>query len=169
MEASSKASAAIVAVSVLAGCAPSRESSLKPIDRYIDQQTEFAIDHKRYASRFGALAGDNMNAVEIVPNRIAPGLQRIVDGKFNGTVEELTKKVAALLDYKVAAEGEKPPSPIRVVIQQYNLTALGLLREGFAQARTRATLKIDQRNRVLKVIYKRPESSPVSHQDDEIL
>ena len=153
----------------LAGCAKPIDPSLAGVEAYIDQQTAFTIDNKEYASRYGALASYAPNAVDLSPSRPAIELLVLVDGNFNGTVEDLTKKIADLLGYRVAANGEKPGAPVMIAVQQYNLSALGLLREGFAQARTRATLTIDQFNRVMTVNYLRPESSPVPHQDDVIL
>ena len=156
-------------LAVLSGCAKPVAPSLAGVEAYIDQQTAFTVDNKEYASRYGALAPYAPNAVDLSPSKPAVALLVLVDGNFNGTVEDLTKKVASLLGYRVAANGEKPGAPIMIAVQQYNLSALGLLREGFAQARTRATLTIDQFNRVMTVNYLRPESSPVSHQDDVIL
>ncbi|MCK5934048.1 MAG: DotD/TraH family lipoprotein [Fulvimarina manganoxydans] len=162
--------AVITPALLFTGCArPVADPSLAGVEAYIDQQTAFTVDNKAYAARYGALASTNPNAVDVVPSAIQNEWLLLVDGNFNGTVEDLTKKMAALLDYRVAADGEKPPSPIFVAVHQYNLSAIGLLREGFAQARTRATLTVDQFNRVLTVHYLRPEQSPVPHQDDVIL
>ena len=152
-----------------AGCAKPVDQSLAGVETYIDQQTAFTVDNKEYASRYGALAPYAQNAVDLSPSKPAVELLVLVDGNFNGTVEDLTKRVGGLLGYRVAASGEKPGAPIAVAVHQYNLSALGLLREGFAQARTRATLTIDQFNKVMTVNYRRPEGSPVPHQDDTIL
>ena len=154
----------------LSGCAkPPIDPSLAGVSAYIDQQTAFTLDNKEYAAQYGALAPYAVNPVDLVPSRPAVELLVLVDGNFNGTVEDLTKHVAALLGYRVTADGEKPGAPIYVAVHQYNLSALGLLREGFAQARTRATLTINQASRVMTVNYARPEKSPVPHQDDVIL
>ena len=154
----------------LAGCAkPPLDPSLADIAAYIDQQTAFTADNEQYAAQYGALAPYAVNSVDLIPSRPETELLLLVDGNFNGSVEDLTKQVAALLNYRVAANGEKPGAPIYVAVQQYNLSALGLLREGFAQARTRATLTINQASKVMTVNYTRPENSPVPHQDDVIL
>ncbi len=150
----------------VAGCAKAPPPDLTGISGYIAQQTAFTEDQKEYASRYGALAGYNANAVQLVPNYPSEELFRLVDSRWNGTVEDLTQHIAKLTGFRVAASGEKPGAPIVVAVNQADLTAIGLLREGFAQARTRATLTIDQNNRVMTIRYLRPESSPVPHQDD---
>lgn len=162
--------AIIVALCIpIAGCAKVRPPDLTGISGYIAQQTAFTEDQNEYAARHGALASYNDEAVQIVPNYPSDELFRLVDSRWNGTVEDLADRIAKLTGYRVAATGEKPGAPIVVAINQADLTAIGLLREGFAQARTRATLIIDQDNRVMTIHYKRPESSPVPHQDDTTL
>ncbi|WP_019998592.1 DotD/TraH family lipoprotein [Aureimonas ureilytica] len=152
-----------------AGCAKAPPPDLTGISGYIAQQTAFTEDQKAYAARRGALAGYNAEAVQLVPNYPSDELFRLVDSRWNGTVEDLTQRIAKLTGYRVAASGEKPGAPIAVAVNQADLTAIGLLREGFAQARTRATLTIDQNTRVMTIRYKRPEASPVPHQDDTTL
>lgn len=160
---------AAVAV-LLSGCASKPVGpGIDAVSRYIDQQTAFVLDNKEFASRYGALAAYNPNAVTLQPSYPGDELFVLVASQWNGTIEDLTKEMASLLGYRVAASGEKPGAPIYVAVHQHNLTALGLLREGFAQARGRATLTIDQHSRVMTVRYLRPESSPVPHQDDVIL
>lgn len=151
------------------GCAKAPPPDLTGISGYIAQQTAFTDDQKEYAARHGALASYNDDAVQIVPNYPSDELFLLVESRWNGTVEDLTKRMALLTGYRVAASGEKPGAPITVAVNQADLTAIGLLREGFAQVRTRATLTIDQNNRVMTIRYKRPESSPVPHQDDVTL
>lgn len=152
-----------------AGCAKAPPPDLTGISGYIAQQTAFTEDQKEYAARRGALAGYNAEAVQLVPNYPSDALFRLVDSRWNGTVEDLTQRIAKLTGYSTAAYGEKPGAPIVVAVNQADLTAIGLLREGFAQARTRATLTIDQNTRVMTIRYKRPEASPVPHQDDTTL
>ncbi|MEC5291925.1 DotD/TraH family lipoprotein [Aurantimonas sp. C2-6-R+9] len=161
---------AMLAAFLVSGCAAKPVGpDISAVSRYIDQQTAFAVDNKEFAARYGALAAYNPNAVFLEPPQPDNAFFILVDSQFQGTVEDLTKHIAGALGYEVAAAGEKPGAPITVSVNQPSLTALGLLREGFAQARTRATLTIDQRARVMTVRYKRPESSPVAHQDDVIL
>lgn len=156
----------IVALCIpVVGCAKAPPPDLTGLSGYIAQQAAFTEDQKEYAARHGVLADYNSEAVQLVPNYPSDELFRLVDSRWNGTVEDLTQRIAKLTGYGVAASGEKPGAPITVAVNQADLTAIGLLREGFGQARTRATLTIDQTNRVMTVRYKRPESSPVPHQD----
>ncbi len=153
----------------MVSCAKAPPSDLTGISGYIAQQTSFTEDYKAYTARHGALAGYNAEAVQLIPSYPSGELFRLVDSRWNGPVEDLSQRMARLAGYSLRVSGEKPGAPIVVAVQQSDLTAIGLLREGFAQARTRATLTIDQNSRVMTIHYKRPEASPVPHQDDKAL
>ncbi len=154
---------------ILAGCGSAERIGPDPIDRFVTQQTLFVADEVADVARYeGALALYATDVVDI----IGPGdpqLQTLVNARWDGTLEDLTATLARHLSYQTAAAGEKLPSPTYVAIQTDELTAIGMLRQAFAQARGRVRLTVDTRARVLRVAYVRPEASPVPHQDDRQL
>ena len=151
---------------VLAGCGSAERLETASIDRFVAQQTLFVADEVDDARRYqGALAAYATDVVR-VSGPGDPKLEALVNARWNGTLEDLTKTLARHLGYRTTAAGEKLPSPTFVVIQTDELTALGMLRQAFEQARGRARLTIDTAARALRVTYVRPEASPVPHQDD---
>lgn len=89
-----------------------------------------------------------------------------VNGKFTGPIEDLVKEVAADTGYRVIADGEKPGSPIFITIIQNDLTYIGLLSEGFLQAKGRARIIVDQQAKTMTIHYRRHEKSPVPALED---
>ncbi len=106
----------------------------------------------------------------INPSHVEEGsLLTVLDGKFSGTIEDLTKLVAREIDYKVLSVGEKPGSPIIITVVQNDISAIGLLREGYEQAKNRARLVINQQDKTLTLKYHRPEKSPVPSVEENTL
>lgn len=158
-------SLAFITAIFLSGCA-SKPPATSSVDRFIDKQTAFVVDELQYVSNYpGALASYDTDPIRIVRGD-DPNLYVVVDAIWTGTVEDLAKHVGRHLGYDVMSQGEKLGSPLIVSVTSYTLPAIGLLRQGFSQARGRAKLEIDAVNRVMTIIYRRPERSPIPHQDD---
>ena len=155
---------AILICGLGSGCAKAPVDT--SIDDFITKQTAYVVDEVDFASQYpGALAGYDFEAVQVV-GPVTPELNTLVNARWNGTLEALTKKVARSLGYGVRLTGERLPSPTIAAVSTPNLTALGLLRQAFAQGRGRVVLTVDTRNRVLVFNTIRSERSPIPHQSD---
>lgn len=159
--------ASLLAMStVLAGCAKPTTIDTSTVDAFIGKQTAYVIDEVADAAKYpNALASYDNNAVSIIGLQ-TPELFTVVDATWNGSLEQMTRKVARSLGYATAARGEKLPAPTIATVNAFNLPAIGFLRQGFAQGRGRLRLEVDTRRKVFTVIYARPEASPIPHQDD---
>ncbi|MCD1635874.1 DotD/TraH family lipoprotein [Martelella mediterranea] len=158
-----------LALAVLAGCTSTRDApSDSPTINYIDNQVHLVRSALNDAALYqNVLEARATNTVEVRNPGIAQGpLMKIVDAEWQGTLDELTTRVASEVDYSVSASGEKAGAPILISTNFYNLTALGLLREAYGQAKGRARLVIDQGARHMTIYYARPEQSPIPHQED---
>lgn len=157
---------AALASALASGCAKQPTIETSSVNAFIHKQTAYVVDEVADARKYpGALSGYDNNAVTVTGPRTAE-LDTLVTAKWNGSLEQLTKKVARSLGYAVRLNGERSPTPTIAAVDQYSLTALGLLRQAFAQGRGRVTLTVDTRNRVLIFTTNRSERSPIPHQSD---
>lgn len=161
--------ALLVAATTFAGCAKHDPIDTTAVSSFIDKQTAYVVDEVGYASNYpGALASYDQNAVRLIGAE-APELFTLVNAQWSGTLEDLARKVARSIGYGTAARGERLPHKTIAVVNSYNLPAIGLLRQGFAQGRGRVRLEVNTRTRTLTVVYARPERSPIPHQEDTTL
>lgn len=162
----------VLPLSGMSGCKASNNPSTSSLSSLIRQQTSIVDQEVADAGLYsGVLEEYARDSTQIVnPDHVVDEALLVpVNGEFTGTVEDLVKTIAAATGYGTAAEGEKPASPIIIVVVQYNLPAVGILREGFLQAKYRARLVIDQDTKTLTIVYRRPERSPVPHREDRTL
>lgn len=94
-------------------------------------------------------------------------LLNIVNASYSGTIEEFVSKVALETGYRLVVEGEKPGAPIVITLVKSGLPAIGALREALWQSKNRVKLIVDQRSKTMKLVYARPERSPVPHLEDQ--
>ena len=156
----------------MAGCATSDDPSAGSVSSLIHRETSIVDREIADAGLYpGVLEGYARDTTMIInPDHVVDEALLVpVDGEFTGTVEDLVKTIAAVIGYSAAAEGEKSGAPIIVVIVQYDLPAIGILREGFLQAKDRARLVIDQASKTITIVYRRPERSPVPNLEDRVI
>ncbi|MET3600685.1 DotD/TraH family lipoprotein [Martelella mangrovi] len=156
-------------LAVLVGCTSTGEvSSDSPTINYIDNQVHLVRSELNDAALYqGVLEPRATNTVEVRNPETAQGpLMKVLDAEWQGTLDELTTRVASEVGYSVSASGEKSGAPILISTNFYNLPALGLLREAYGQAKGRARLVVDQGRRHMTIYYARPEQSPIPHQED---
>ena len=159
----------VVATALLcSACANKKENfETLSVQKYLDTSIAFVNEEKRYASLYPkALEGHASNTVRISPETPGEELLQPVDTRWNGTLDDVTRKAGKLAGYSVQAKGERSGSPILVAVHYKDMTLLGFLREAFGQGKGRAWLEIDQFARVMTIHYSRPEKSPVPHLDD---
>ena len=156
----------------MAGCATSEDPTVSSVSGLIHRETSIVDREVADAGHYpGALEGFARESTKIInPDHVVDEALLVpVNGEFTGTVEDLVKTIASAIGYGTAAEGEKPGAPIIVVVVQYDLPAVGILREGFLQAKDRARLVIDQASKTITIVYRRPERSPVPHPEDRVI
>lgn len=159
----------IVALAFLmSACANKKENfDTLSVKKYLDSSLATVNEEKRYASLYPrALEPHAGNTVRLHPETAGQELLKPVNARWNGTLDDITRKAARLAGYSVRANGERSGSPILVSVHWADMTLLGLLREAFGQGKGRAWLEIDQFARVMTIHYARPEKSPVPHLDD---
>ena len=152
----------------VAGCVEKPKFKTLAVGPYIDGKVATAAEEKSYASLYPrALEGYDRGTVTLRnPTVASEALLVTSDGRFNGTVEEFVKLVASKVGYSVRASGERSGAAIHISVQMDGYPLIGILQEGFGQAKHQARLDIDQTQRVMTVRYIRPERSPVPHLDD---
>lgn len=159
----------VVALALLcSACANKKENfDTLSVQKYLDSSLAAVSEEKRYASLYPkALEPFASNTVRIHPEAPGEALLQPVGSRWNGTLDDVTRKAAAMAGYSVQAKGERSGSPILVAVHYKDMTLLGFLREAFGQGKGRAWLEIDQSSRVMTIHYARPEKSPVPHLDD---
>lgn len=158
--------------SLVVGCSGSISPTITSLSNLIDEQTSVVDKQVADAGLYpGVLESYARNSTKVInPDHVDDeALLDPVDGQFTGTVEDLVTQIAATIGYGTAAAGEKPGSPIIVVVMQYNLPAIGILREGFLQAKDRAHLVVDQTTKTLTIMYRRPVRSPVPYLEGQAI
>ena len=162
-------STSICTVALLLGvtaCAKQAAVETSSVNAFIHKQTAYVVDEVEFASNYpGAVAQYDLDAVQVVGPQ-TPELDTVVNAVWNGSLEQLTRKVARSIGYSVRLNGERLATPTIAAVNSNNLTALGLLRQAFAQGRGRIVLTVDTRNRVLVFNTIRSERSPIPHQSD---
>ena len=156
----------------MAGCTTFEDSSAGSVSNLIHRETSIVDRQIADAGLYpGVLEGYALGSTKVInPDHLEDEALLIpVNGEFTGTVEDLVKTIAASIGYSTAAEGEKPGAPIIVVVVQYELPAIGILREGFLQAKDRARLVIDQASKTMTIVYRQPERSPVPQLEDRVI
>ncbi|WP_136661462.1 DotD/TraH family lipoprotein [Nitratireductor sp. XY-223] len=156
----------------IVGCATSDDPSAGSVSSLINSEISIVDREIADAGLYpGVLEGYARESTRIInPDHVVDEALLVpVNGEFTGTVEDLVKTIAASIGYSTAAEGEKPGAPIIVVVVQYELPAIGILREGFLQAKGRARLVIDQTSKTMTIVYRRPERSPVPNLEDWVI
>lgn len=153
---------------VVAGCAEKPKFKSLAVSPYIDGKVATAAEEKSYASLYPrALEGYARGTATLRNPVTATGALLVTtDGRFNGTVEEFVKLVASKVGYSVRASGERSGAAIHISVQMNGYPLIGVLQEGFGQAKHQARLDIDQAEKVMTVHYIRRERSPVPHLDD---
>ncbi|WP_085044132.1 DotD/TraH family lipoprotein [Ensifer aridi] len=140
------------------------------VRKYVDSSLEDVNKEKRYASLYPrAVERFSRNTVKLHPEVASEELLQPVDARWNGTLDDITRKAARMAGYSVRADGERSGSPIMVSVHWADMTLISLLREAFGQGKGRAWLEVDQVRRVMTIHYARPEKSPVPHLDDTTL
>ena len=156
----------------MVGCTTSDDPSAGSVSSLINNETSIVDQEIADAGLYpGVLEGYARDSTKIInPDHVEDETLLVpVNGEFTGTVEDLVKTIAAATGYTTAAEGEKPGAPIIIVVVQYELAAIGILREGFLQAKDRARLVIDQTSKTMTIVYRRPERSPVPNLEDRVI
>jgi len=153
---------------LLSACANKKENfDTLSVRKYLDSSLATVNEEKRYASLYPrALEPHASNTVRLHPETAGQELLQPVHARWNGSLDDITRKAARMAGYSVRANGERSGSPILVSVHWADMTLLGLLREAFGQGKGRAWLEIDQFARVMTIHYARPEKSPVPHLDD---
>lgn len=140
------------------------------VRKYLDSSLADVNQEKRYASLYPrALEPYAQKTVRLNPEVAGEELLQTFDARWNGTLDDITRKAARMAGYSVRANGERSGSPIMVSVHWAGLPLVGLLQEAFGQGKGRAWLEIDQVQRVMTIHYARPEKSPVPHLDDATL
>lgn len=156
----------VAALGVISGCAKQAPLDTSSVNAFIHKQTAYVVDEVEFASNYpGAVAPYDPDAVQVIGPQ-TPELDTVVNAVWNGSLEQLTRKVARSIGYSVRLNGERLATPTIAAVNSNNLTALGLLRQAFAQGRGRIVLTVDTRNRVLVFNTIRSERSPIPHQSD---
>ncbi|RUV04211.1 MULTISPECIES: DotD/TraH family lipoprotein [unclassified Mesorhizobium] len=162
----------IVALALVTSACANKTDNFNALSvrKYIDASLEDVNEEKRYASLYPrAIEPFARNTVKLHPEVAGEELLQPVDARWNGTLDDITRKAARMAGYAVRAEGERSGSPIMVSVHWADMTLVSLLREAFGQGKGRAWLEIDQVQRVMTIHYARREKSPVPHLDDTTL
>ncbi|NKC23552.1 DotD/TraH family lipoprotein [Ochrobactrum oryzae] len=106
------------------------------VRKYLDSSLATVNEEKRYASLYPrALEPHASNTVRLHPETAGQELLQPVHARWNGTLDDITRKAARMAGYSVRANGERSGSPILVSVHWADMTLLGLLREAFGQER----------------------------------
>jgi len=157
-------------VYLLSGCTISSENAAsEDISALIEAETSIVnreiADASSYSNVLQPLA---IRTTTMRPDHVTDyALLNIVDATYSGTVEEFVATVALATGYRLVVEGEKPGAPILITLVKSGLPAIGALREALWQAKNRVELMVDQNSKTMKLVYARPERSPVPHLDDK--
>lgn len=163
-----RARACLVILLSVTACAPKQKFETLSVGRYIDTSIEDANQERSYASLYkNAVARPVSGMVRIRnPENATGSINAPIVSRFQGTLDDLIKEVARKTGYSVQADGERAGAPILISVNWDALPAIGLLQEGFSQAKGQARLTVNQATKTLTVHYIRRERSPVPHLDD---
>ena len=143
----------LVPLLLLAGCAtpPTPDPDRTPVARELQRA---ALDAKAALWQLAAIRQAKtgtgwQNGILDTP----PGLEAPVSIAWVGPYQDLIATVARQTGYRYEPLGQAPVNPIIVRVQAEQIPAVGVLRDASWQVRDRASLEVDEPQRVLRVRF----------------
>jgi defect-in-organelle-trafficking protein DotD len=105
----------------------------------------------RELARIGAI--EPSAAVASRPTVVAAELDRVVSMQWNGALDGAVRKLAETIGYRAAVTGNAPQAGVNVAIDASPRRVYDILHELGDQAGDAATVRVDQQDQLLEVIY----------------
>jgi defect-in-organelle-trafficking protein DotD len=87
------------------------------------------------------------------PNPVSIGMAQLASITWNGPVEPLIRKIAAITHYRVRVIGRAPAIPALVSIAAQNTPLADILRDASFQAQQKANIVLYPNSRVIEIRY----------------